>query len=125
MFGDWETDVGIGRGGSGLPAGVAGGLVGQRLVKCGGEFELYWGWFVFDIFGSVGFDELDGSAQCAGDLPSAFVQQFVMVKAERDQVFEDRGPVRGGWYDVMELGAADVSAAGEPAPMITTFGGPS
>ena len=125
MFGDWETDVGIGRGGSGLPAGVAGGLVGQRLVKCVGKFKLYWRWFIFDVFGPVGFDELDRSGQGAGDLPSAFMQQFVVVEAERDQVFEDRGSVRGGRYDVMELGAPDMAAPGEPAPMITAFGGPS
>ena len=53
------------------------------------------------------------------------MQQFVMVKAERDEVFEDRGPVRGGWHDVMELGAPDMAAPGETAPMITAFGGPS
>ena len=48
-----------------------------------------------------------------------------MVNAERDEVFEDGEAVHGARYDVMELGAPYVSAAGEPAPMITAFGGAS
>ena len=87
----------------------AGGLVGE------------WCAFVADDgdVGAVGFDEVEPSVVGAPQAPASFVEEVVVVRADGDEVVDQRGAVEFVGVEVVDLAAVEGhGAAGEDAAAV-------